>query len=407
MNRFKKTTFSVLFIVKKARLLKNGEAPIAVRVTVNGQISEILVKRSVPLHLWNQAKECSNGTGHVARELNHYLETVRAKIYRIHRELEVDGKPITAKSVRDKLYGRDDSSLTICGIYEEHNEKCRALIGNGFSAVTVRKFDTSLSHLRDYIKHQYRREDMLLLEIDGRFVRDHEFYLKAVARMQHNSALKHLKNLKKVVRIAIANDWITKDPFFGIQFKHDEIDPEFLTKEELDTLRSKEFDSSRLDAVRDAFVFCCFCGFAFIDFKHLTPDHIVKDNDGKLWIRKARQKTNNMCNVPLLAPALQLIEKYKDHPECVKNGTLLPTMSNQKCNAYLKEIAEICGIKKTLSTHCARHTCATTVLLANGVTMENVAKILGHASTKMTQHYARVLDSSIMRDMAAVENCFN
>jgi site-specific recombinase XerD len=162
-----------------------------------------------------------------------------------------------------------------------------------------------------------------------------------------------------------------------------------------------------LAQVRDIFVFCTFTGLAFIDVKQLTPNHLIKDNNGAMWIRKSRQKTGNMCNIPVLSAAQKLIEKYNNHPECLKHNVLFPVMSNQKMNAYLKEIADLCGITKKLSTHVARYTAATVVFLANNVSMENVAKILGHSNTKMAQHYAKVLDSSIMRDMANVETVFS
>ena len=212
--------------------------------------------------------------------------------------------------------------------------------------------------------------------------------------------------MKKVIRIALANDWIKKDPFFGIQFKHDETHVEFLTQEELERIMNKEFTVPRLELVRDTFIFCAFTALAFVDVKNLTSEHLMKDNNGALWIRKPRQKTGNMSNIPVLSVTKRLIEKYADHPECVKKNVLMPVMSNQKLNSYLKEIADLCGIHKKLTTHTARHTAATVVFLANNVSMENVAKILGHSNTKMTQHYAKVLDSSIMRDMAGVEQCF-
>ncbi|GAB6010011.1 site-specific integrase [Dysgonomonas reticulitermitis] len=406
MNRVKKSTFSLLYILKKSKLLKNGEAPICLRITVQGQSAEVMVKRSIPVHLWNQAKECSNGKSHTDRELNHYLETVKAKFYQIHRELEIDGKRVTANVIRDRYHGKDESSKTLVDVYKEHNKKCRALIGIDFTESTVEKFDTSLSHLQEYIKYRSGTDNILLSDVNSQFINDFDFYLKTVRKCQHNSSLKHLKNLKKIIRIALANDWIRKDPFYGIQFKHEETNIEFLTQEELETLIHKEFTIPRLAQVRDIFVFCTFTGLAFVDVQQLTQNHLVKDNNGAIWIRKNRQKTGNMCNIPVLSVAQRLIEKYQDHPYCIKNDVLLPVMSNQKMNAYLKEIADLCGITKKLSTHVARHTAATVVFLANNVSMENVAKILGHSNTKMTQHYAKVLDSSIMRDMANVENCF-
>lgn len=181
---------------------------------------------------------------------------------------------------------------------------------------------------------------------------------------------------------------------------------EFLSQEELETLINKEFTIKRLEVVRDIFVFCAFTGLAFIDVKYLKPEHLLRDSNDALWIRKPREKTGNMCNIPVLSSAKVIIDKYKDYPQCLKNGVLLPVLTNQKMNSYLKEIADLCGITKKLTTHVARHTAATTVFLANNVSLENVSKILGHSSTKMTQHYAKVLDSSIMRDIQNVEAKF-
>lgn len=400
------TTFSLLYVIRKHRLLKNGEASIYLRITVNGEVADITTKRSVRPEMWDQRRECSLGKLHRDKELNHYLETIKTRLYQIHREFEIDGKRTTAKALRDSFYGKDEDSKTLGDVYREHNKKCRALIGIDYSRSTVEKFDTSLSHLIEYIQYQYGKDDILLSELNGQFVTDFDFYLKTVRKCQNNSSIKHLKNLKKVVRIALANDWIKKDPFFGIQFKHEETHVEFLTQEELEKIMNKEFELPRLALVRDIFVFCSFTALAFIDVKNLTPDHLMKDNNGALWIRKPRQKTGNMSNIPVLSVTKKLIDKYKDHPECIKKGVLLPVLSNQKLNSYLKEIADLCGIKKKLTTHVARHTAATIVFLANNVSMENVAKILGHSSTKMTQHYAKVLDSSIMRDMSTVEKCF-
>lgn len=406
MGAVKRNTLSVLFIIKKAKLLKNGEAPICMRITVNKRVAEVMIKRSIPVDLWNQKKECSKGKDRVATELNHYINTVRAKILHIHRELEIDNKTITADIIKDCFYGRDKVQRSLLEVYAEHNEKCRALIGKEYTESTVTKFDTSINRLKEYIRSCYHRDDMMLAELDGQFIRDFDFWLKTDKHCQNNSALKHLKNLKKVVRIALANGWIKKDPFYGIRFKQEEVNVEFLSREELDILMNKEFTIKRLEQVRDIFVFCCFTALAFVDVQQLSREHLIKDNNGALWIRKTRQKTNQMCNIPVLSIPQRILGKYEDNAECIKKGVLLPVISNQRMNAYLKEIADLCGIAKRLTTHVARHTAATVVFLANDVSMENVSKILGHSNIRMTQHYARVLDSSIMRDMANVENAF-
>ena len=406
MGAVKRNTLSVLFIIKKAKLLKNGEAPICMRITVNKRVAEVMIKRSIPVDLWNQKKECSKGKDRVAIELNHYINTVRAKVLQIHRELEIDNKPITADIIKDCFYGRDKVQRTLLEVYAEHNEKCRALIGKEYTESTVTKFDTSINRLKEYIRSCYHRDDIMLAELDGQFIRDFDFWLKTEKHCQNNSALKHLKNLKKVVRIALANDWIKKDPFYGIHFKQEEVNVEFLSREELDVLMNKEFTIKRLEQVRDIFVFCCFTALAFVDVQQLSREHLIKDNNGALWIRKARQKTNQMCNIPVLSIPQKILRKYEDNAECIKKGVLLPVISNQRMNAYLKEIADLCGITKRLTTHVARHTAATVVFLANDVSMENVSKILGHSNIRMTQHYAKVLDSSIMRDMVNVERNF-
>ena len=193
----------------------------------------------------------------------------------------------------------------------------------------------------------------------------------------------------------------------GIRFHEKEVVREFLTMDELQTIYRKEFPLERLTLVRDVFIFAAFTGLAFIDVQQLAPEHIVRDNNGNLWIRKPRQKTKNMCNIPLLDIPQEILRKYANHPTCRKKGVLLPVPCNQKMNSYLKEIADICMIRKNLTTHCARHSYATSVCLANGVSLENVAKMLGHANIKMTQHYARVLDSSILRDMMQVERAIS
>ena len=218
--------------------------------------------------------------------------------------------------------------------------------------------------------------------------------------------MKHIKNFRKIIRIAIGNEWIKKDPFYGLHFKEEEVDVAFLSSEELETLRTKDFDIKRLEQVRDIFAFCCFTGLAFVDVSQLTEEHLIKDGKGMIWIRKSRQKTKEMCNIPLLSAAKEILDKYKDYAVSNPKGLLLPVLSNQKMNAYLKEIADVCHIHKKLTTHVARHTAATVVFLANNVSMENVAKILGHANLNMTRHYAKVLDQSIARDMVNVEEHF-
>lgn len=399
----KRKTFKVLFFIRKNKLLKNGEAPICLRITVDGRMSDVQVKRSVPVEQWNQAKECVKGHGKMIDELNNYITSIRIRLYQIHRELEESGKTITADRIKNIYYGNDDTKKTLLHLFAEHNAQCRQLIGKDFVAKTVQRYETTAKYLEEFMKERYNISDIYLSEVTPAFIQEFEVYLKVKKGCAQNAATTRLKNIKKMFRIAIENDWVKKNPFVFIKFKREATHPEFLTMEEIQAIATKEITVKRVEQVRDVFLFCCFCGLSFSDVKQLSKEHLVKDKEGKMWIRKTRQKTNNMCNIPLLPIALQLIEKYKNHPDCIESGLLFPIPSNQRYNSYLKEVADICGITKHISSHVARHSYATSVCLANGVSLDNVAKMLGHSDTKMTQHYARVLDSSIMKDMEGVE----
>ncbi|MFI3328296.1 MAG: site-specific integrase [Rikenellaceae bacterium] len=402
MKQIQRTTFNVLFFIKHTRLLKNGEAPIRMRVTINKRNFEVSTKRSIAPASWDQNKERCRDKSQFAKEINHHLDTMRLNVLQMHDKMEAGGVTITVQSFRDYLLGDAAEPKSLVGIFTEHNEQCRKLIGVDFTKSTVDKFGTTLNHVKTVISEKYGREDLLLTELSPAFVREFELYLKTTAKCKNNSALKHLKNLKKVVRIALNNGWLERDPFVGIKFKREAVHPEFLTDEELKRVMRKDFGIDRLNVVRDLFVFNAFTGLAFIDAQKLCKEHLFTDNSGSLWIRKPRQKTGTMCNIPIMRPAQEIMDRYATHPDCADTGYLLPRISNQCMNSYLKEIAAICGINKRLSSHVSRHTFSTSVTLANGVSVENLAKMLGHTDIKMTQHYAKVLDSSVKRDMDMV-----
>lgn len=402
-----KSTFYLSCYVKKSNALRDGKVPIYLKITVNKRVAAVSLQATVLPNLWDSAKEKSRAKDKSAIELNNYINSAKAKITTMYRELELDGKPITAELLKDMYLGNhedEEKGKTLVEVHSDHNERCRKLIGIEYSQSTIYKFDASLKYLKEFMSLQLNREDIPLKEINEDFIRNYELYVKTEKGCANNSAIKHLKIFKKIIRIALINDWLQKDPFAPIKFRQDEVHVEFLTMYELNTLMEKEMPCKRLEQVRDVFVFCAFTGLAFVDVKSLKAEHIIHGNKGEMWIRKPRIKTNNMCNIPLLRVPRELLQKYSSDKSCELRGQILPVPTNQKMNAYLKEIATICNINKRLSTHCSRHTFATSVTLANKVTMENVAKMLGHSSTRMTQHYARVLDESILEDMINVDN---
>lgn len=394
---------SILFFIKRSKLLKNGEAPIRVRITYDKIYVEIQLKRSIPVASWSQDKEKSIGKDANSKELNHYIDGLRVKFYQIYQDLELEGKLLSARAIVNRYQGKDESQKTLYGVFKEHNENCRKLIDIDYADITVRRYDNCLKYLMEVIKEAYNENDILLRDVNGELIRKFEMHLKVEKKCAQNTVIRYMKCLKKVMNLALANDWISKSPFVGIRFQEVEVHKEFLTQAELNTLYKKEFTIERLELVRDVFLFQCYTGLAFIDVYNLRAEHISEDNDGNLWIMKSREKTKNMCNIPLLKIPLQILDKYAEHPYCLEEGVLLPVLSNQKMNSYLKEIADLCKIKKNLTTHTARYSFASVVALANSVSLPNVAKMLEHSSTRMTQHYAKVLDQSILREMKGVD----
>ena len=352
----KRNVFSILFFLKKGQPMKNGEMPVCLRINVNRQRSEIRTRRSIDPKLWCQAKERSRGRDRLSQDLNHYIEISRVRLYQIFEKLEREEKPVSAKIVLDIFNGKtENNQRTLLRVFKEHNEQCRQLIGIDYVAITVNRYDLCCRYLGELISKEYHLEDLPLKEIDNEFIRKFELYLKTERGCAQNTVIRYMKAFKKVINLAIANDWISRNPFAGIRFHEKEVVKEVLTKEELQIMIQKEFSVPRLELVRDVFIFCTFTGLAFVDVSQLKPEHIVRDSKGKLWIRKHRQKTKNICNIPLLEIPQIILNKYEDHPICKKKGLCLPVLANQKMNSYLKEISDLCGIEKNISTHLRRH----------------------------------------------------
>lgn len=404
-----KTNFRVSFFLKKAKLLKNGEASVAMRITVDGQRVENNIRKSILPNLWDQSKERAKGTSAAAVDLNRFIEDARIRVHQIVTELQQTGAEINPLIVQQRFYGVGQvrkQERTILQVIQEHNDEAKQLIGKDFVEITWRRYETMKRYLGELIKQKYGVDDLQLSDFTGEVIRAYEVYLKTEKDLCQNTLIRYMKALKKITNRCLANDWIQKNPFAGIKFREEPTDPEFLTLEEVDRIYNCNPGSKRLEVIRDMFLMSAFTGLAFTDMSQLTEDHIVTDNDGNKWIRKPRQKTKQMSNIPLLDIPLAIIEKYQGDKKAAKKGVLLPIPCNQVMNRYLKEIAEICKINKHLTMHTARHTYAT-LCLSQGVSLKNVSKMLGHASVKMTERYARVLDSSIMRDMNSIRDTLN
>lgn len=390
---------SILFYAKRAKSTSDGLVPIYLRVTVNGQRIEQSTKRYVEPIKWSSEQGKMKGNSEEARALNTYLDILKAKVYDIQKEIIHDGEVANFENIRNKLLGLETRKRMLVPIFEDHNKKVEALLNDEFAPGTLERYRTSLKHTIDFLQWKYKISDIDITKIDHSFVTEYEFYLRSEKKCANNTAVKYIKNFGKIIRICIANGWIDKNPFVNYKSKVKEVERVFLVEEELQTMADKEFQIERLNQVKDIFLFSCFTGLAYIDVKKLTKNNINIGIDGERWIFTNRQKTDTKSNIPLLPMAEQIIAKYKDHPQCINEGKLLPVLSNQKMNGYLKEVADLCGIQKELTFHIARHTFATTVTLTNGVPIESVSKMLGHKNLRTTQHYAKILDRKVSDDM--------
>ena len=397
-------TFGLLFYVKRAKIDNNGQAPIYVRITIDGIRSELSIKRSIEIERWNTEAGKVKGNTEEVKSVNTYIDVVRNKIYDHHKRLIDANKKVTAEAIKNSFLGIGEKEKTLVSIFQYHNKQVKALIGKEFAAGTHERYETVLRLLQLFLEKEYKVKDIAISDINHKFITDLEFYLKTERNNNHNTAIKYIKNFKKIVRIALANGWIDKDPFSNFKATVKDVEREFLTEEEIQTLVSKDLYVNRLDQVRDIFVFSCFTGLAYADVKKLSDADIVIGIDGSKWIKTNRTKTDVKSSIPLLPTALAILDKYKNNPVANSANKLLPVLSNQKMNAYLKEIATICKIEKNFSTHLARHTFATTVTLTNGVSLETVSKMLGHKSIKTTQHYAKIVDRKVSDDMLILKD---
>jgi len=390
--------FDFIFYPKKPKGYEKGPVTLYLRITIDGKRSETATSLEIDPDKWEAGK--MKGTKEDAKSFNTYLDTLRNKLYDCHKELLQLGFPITAEALRNAFTGKGERSRYLIEIFKAHNSNIEKLIGKDYAKPTLTKYNTTVNHLEGFLKWKYKISDINLSQLKYEFLADFEFYLKSEKSIDHNTTAKYIKNTKKVINDCVAKGWLKTNPFSNFKITTKLVDRTFLSEAELDTLANKELKLERIALVRDIFIFSCYTGLSFIDVVNLTPNQIAIGMDREKWIFTSRQKTNTPSHIPLLPPAMEIINRYKDHPAAINKGRLLPVLSNQKMNAYLKEIADLCGIHKDLTFHVARHTFATTVTLTNGVPIESVSKMLGHKKLQTTQHYAKILDKKVSQDMS-------
>jgi site-specific recombinase XerD len=397
---------SILFYLKSAKASKKGLYPIYQRITINGIRIELSTSKFVDKSKWNKEAGRIKGNSEEARLINSYLDILKNKAYETEKWMVNNDEEINAQTFKNKLLGIEENQRKLLIIFEDHNKRMKELVGKEFSNNTFKKYETTLSHTKEFLEHQYKINDISIKRVDIAFINDFDFYLRNTKNCNNNSTIKYIRNFGKIVKQCYVNGWLEKDPFLNYKGKVKEVERTYLTELEIEVLLNKNFKINRLELVRDIFLFSCFTGLAYIDVHNLTKSNIIVGIDGEKWISTHRQKTESASKIPILPVTQMIIDKYENHPQSTNDDRLLPILSNQKMNAYLKEIAAICEIEKELTFHIARHTFATTVTLTNGVPIESVSKMLGHKNLRTTQHYAKVLDRKVSEDMKLLKDKF-
>jgi site-specific recombinase XerD len=400
------TSVSILFYIKRAKANNFGVCPIYTRVTVNAKRFEFSCNKYINPDKWSSEGNKVKGSSEEARTINSHLDYLKQQVLDAEKKLFKKDIRVTSENLKNELFGLSETKRMLVPIFQDHNNKIKELVGKEYAPGTLERYKTSLSHTIEFLQWKYKVSDIEINKIDHAFVTDYEFWLRSVRNCANNTAVKYIKNFNKIIKLCLANDWLDKNPFANYKSKVKEVERVYLSEEEIQNIINKDFKTERLSLVRDIFLFSCFTGLAYIDVKNLTKAHINLGIDGEKWIFTHRQKTETASKIPILPVTQMIIDKYADHPKSNNEDRLLPILTNQRMNAYLKEIAGVCEIEKELTFHIARHTFATTVTLTNGVTIESVSKMLGHKNLRTTQHYAKVLDRKVSDDMKILKEKF-
>ena len=397
-----RSSFSILFFIRESKARKNGNVPIEVMITVNGERNSFSTGKQIAIEKWDKTKQQVKGKDQETQNLNNYLKAIKAKLYQKEAELLERGFIITAQILYDAYFDKVESikERSLFEVFEEHNQEQEKLVGNGVSKATHWVSVYTIRLLREFVQQKYKREDLYLRELNLNFIQSFHSFLRIDKDMAQNSSTKHLKLLKKIINLSVANSYMAFNPFSTYKVEREPVDIDFLDEEELRKIINFDTPLPRLERAKDMFLFGCFTGLSYIDIKTLTPEHFEKDSAGRIWIKKRRVKTGVLSRIPLLPIAKLILDKYKGGEK------LLPIQDPADINKYLKDIAILCGINKRICFHTSRHTFASTVTLANNISLEVVSKMLGHTNTRMTAHYAKLIDKCIGEQMDKLMDTF-
>lgn len=390
-------TIKILFVLDKSKSNSKGLAPLKCRITYMGERKPFATGIFINPQNWDNKQQKAKPPNSENETINTQLSLIKNKINQAFLFLQVNEEEFDVEDVFLQYKGNPSKkNKTILQLFQEHNDRIEKLIGKEYSIATLWKFKQAKELLKDFIKYSFNKGDYHFKDLDLKFIQDYEFFLKAEKSLALATTNKMIQRFRKIVKLAISQDIIQKEPFTSYKVKHIKKEITYLTREELAKIEEYQFKAERLQIVADLFVFCCYTGLAYNEMVNLEKSHIIIGFDGNEWINMIRGKTQHLLSIPLLSRGKKIIEKY----DYVDEKKALPKFSNQKFNAYLKEIADIVGLNKRLTHHLARRTFATTVLLFNDVPMEIVSELLGHSKITITQeHYAKVVKSKVGEQM--------
>jgi len=393
-------TFNVRFWLKKSITRKDGTIPIYARISVNSIVSDLSTQLAVKKSHWCIKAARVKLKYKEAGETNPILEKILAKLHDALDQLNQEGRPVTALSIKDRYLGIDKPVLSLLELIDYHKENEFQKLASG----TVKNYAATETYLKRFLKEEYKTIDVPLLQIDYSFIIKFENFLikckpiKSSQPLSNNGRMKHLERFKKLTTLALKHNWIKLNPFALYKMSYDHYDCAYLQAAEIRKMKSILLDD-QLSVTRDLFIFSCYTGLSYVEIKNLRLSHITEGIDGNLWIMLRRQKSKTAVKLPILPDAQEILDKYLSEHYGNESTPIIPILSNQKTNQYLKLIAKKCDIQKNLTFHVARHTFATTITLLNEVPIETVSKMLGHTKLSTTQKYARVVEEKISLDM--------
>ncbi len=390
---------NILFWLYRSRTNKAGYAPIMMRITVEGKRVSFSTNLSVLAEKWDTQKQRIKGARQLVTEQNRLLQTLQSQAWYHFNDLLRRGIKPAAERIMNAIFKKDDSKITLLEAFDDHIKNLEQRVGLEVTMATVKKYVTTRKKICQFLQDLLHRKDILLNDLDHKFITDLDFHMRSVGKLKNNAVMKNMQQLKRVSRVCILNGWLEKDPFLNYTCKLNYTERGYLLMDELKRMENALLPSKRLEQVRDIFVFCCYTVLAYADVSRLTSFHLETDDEENRWIIINRSKTGTKSFIPLLAIPAGILDRNRNKVESKNGNLLLPLISNQNLNKYLKEIADICHIEKRVSMHLARHTFATTFTLNRGVDIMTISKMLGHRNVKTTQIYAKVNKSKILDEM--------